>query len=216
MATFDDIKDQFPELVRKGLQGAFFYKRWDEADDEISTLKDATGLIALPTGYESAGILTKADGMSWTRDSDSADTEGWGYGEPVRRDVTKDVSGLQFTAIETRRSTLEMHEGLDLSAVKQDALGNVVFDKPDRPASIYYRGFALIKDGDGADAFYAAKWLPKFGVTDRGEVKWSENDEINYPVTITAYVDSAVGTSCRNLYAGPASVLTKMGFPVGP
>lgn len=214
MVTFGDLQTHFDELIRKGLEGSVFIKRYAAADPEIAALQDVSGLLALPVGYEDVGHITKADGVSWTRDVDNSDTESLGASAPTRRDVIKDITGLQFTMQESKRAVFELHEGIDLSAVIQSANGNVKWDKPDRPATIYYRAFVLFKDGDGVDALYFAKWLPRASVTDRGEQKWGEGDEIQYPVTLTAYVDSAVGTSVRSLWAGPVATLTQMDFPI--
>lgn len=214
MPTFAELQSHFQDLIRKGLEGSIFVKRFEDADEEIVALKDGTGLLAVPTGYEDVGYLTKDQGAQWTRSVDTSDTTSLGASEPTRRDIVSDVSGLQFTMQESKRAVFELYDGQDLSAIEQDANGNVTWDKPDRPANIYYRAFALFKDGDGADAVYFAKWGPRMQVTDRGEQSWNENSEIVYPVTLTAYVDQAVGTSMRTLWAGPAATLTKMGFPV--
>jgi hypothetical protein len=210
--TFNDLQTRFQELIRKGLEGSVFVKRYVDGDDEITTLKDATGLLALPTGYTDVGYLTKDQGVQWTRDVGTSDVESHGAAEPTRRDITSDVTGLQFTMQESKRQVFELYDGQDLGGVTQDANGNVSWDKPDRPASIYYRALVLFKDGDGADAVYFAKWLPRAQVTDRGEQSWNENDELQYPVTLTAFNDGTVGSSARTLWAGPAATLTKMGF----
>lgn len=212
MPQLAEIQEKFQDLIRKGLQGSFFVKRHVEGDPEITALVDAAGLLALPPGYTDVGYLTKDQGLEWTRDVSTSDVESHGAAEPTRRDVVTDVSGLQFTMQESKRQVFELYEGVDLSTVTHDANGNVTWDKPDRPASIYYRGFALFKDGEGVDATYFAKWLPRFGVTDRGSQSWNENDELQYPVTLTAFTDGEVGTSVRNLWAGPTARIERMGF----
>lgn len=212
MPSFADMQNHFDNLIRKGLEGSIFAKRFAPGDPAITALKDATGLLALPPGYQDVGNLTKDQGAQWTRAVDNSETNSLGKSEPTRRDIVSDVSGLQFTMQESKKAVFEMYEGIDLTGVTQDANGNVSWDKADRPPVIHYRMFALFKDGDGADAVYFAKWLPRAQVTDRGEQSWNENNELQYPVTITAYVDKAVGTSMRTLWAGPATVLTDMGF----
>lgn len=213
MPVFSDLQEHVDSLIRKGLEGSVFAKRFDAADTEITALKDATGLLALPTGYVDVGHLTKDQGVSWTRDVSTSEVESLGSGEATRVDILTDMSGLQFTMQESKRQVFELYEGQDLSALTQDANGNVAWDKPDKPASIYYRLLVLFKDGDGVDAVYFAKWGPRMQITDRGEQSWNENDEVQYPVTLRAFKDSAFGTSMRSLWAGPAATLTSMGFP---
>lgn len=212
MPTLEELQTRQRDLIRKGLIGSVFAKRRATGDAEISTLVDATGLLALPPGYTDLGYITKDQGVSWSRDVDTSDVMSLGAVEPTRRDITSDVVGLELTAQESKATVIGMHEGLDLSAVTYDANGNVSYDKPDRPTTLRYRVFVLFKDGEGADAVYFAKWLPNAQVTDRGEQSWNEDDEVQYPLTLTAYVDDVVGTSVRNLWAGPTALMTSMGF----
>lgn len=212
MPTFDAIQDHFQELIRKGLEGSVFVKRWETADTAITTLRDGTGLLAVPTGYEDVGYLTKDQGVAWTSETTTSDTTSLGAAEATRRDVTGVVKGLSFTMQESKRSVFELHEGIDLSDVEYDANGNLHWDAPDRPALIYYRTFVLFKDGDGVDAVYFGKWGPRMAVTDPGESSWNENDAVVYPVTMNAFNDSAVGTSMRTLWAAAPATLIKMGF----
>src|SRR5690625_1645564 len=216
MATFASLQKQADELIRKGLEGSVFVAPYSE-DTEITALMDTEGgLAALPDGYEDVGLITKDQGVSWSRDVETSDVESLGRAEPTRRDVTSDVTGLGFTMQEMKALTLELYEGVSLADVAAVAAGathsNVTFDKPDRPASIYYRALALFKDGEGADAFYFAKWLPRVQVTDRSEQSWNEDDEVQFGVTMTAFNDSDFGTAVRTLLGVPTALIEKMGF----
>lgn len=211
MPTFDALQDHADSLIRKGLQGSIFVAPYS-VSDEIDTLKDGTGLLALPTGYTDVGRITKDQGASWTRSVETSEVTSLGAASPTRIDVVSETRGLSFTMQESKRQVFELHEGLDLSAVTHDANGNVSWDAPDRPADLYYRVLALFKDGEGADAVYFAKWLPRAKITDTGEQAWNESNEIQYPVTMTAFVDETVGTAVRTLWAGSTARLTAMGF----
>lgn len=212
MPTFDDLQTVVDANIRKGRQGSVFIKPYVSGDPEITALKDATGLLALPTGYTDVGRVTKDQGVSWTRDVETSDVTSLGAASPTRRDIVSDVSGLAFTMQESKRAVFELHEGQDLAAVTYDANGNVRWDKPDRPAGLYYRVLVLFKDGEGADALYFAKWLPRAQITDRGEQSWNEDNEVQYPVTLTGFVDDAVGTAVRSLWAGSTARIGGMGF----
>jgi hypothetical protein len=210
--TFSELQDRAQTLIRKGLEGSVFVKRYDVADDPIDSLGSGSALAALPTGYADLGWITKDQGLNWTRDIETSDVTSLGSAEPTRRDITSDVSGLQVTAQETKAVTVGLYEGLDLSAVTHTT-GNVVIDKPDRPASIYYRVLGLMKDGDGADAIYIGKWLPRAQVTDRGEQQWNEENEVQYSFTFSAFVDPEIGTSQRLLIWSPTvGIIEDMGF----
>lgn len=212
MATFNDIKGHNPKNIRKILEMAIFVKRYDDADTEINSIWDGTGLT-LPAGYESVGLTTKSDGATWQRDQEVSDVTSHGYAEPTRRDILSDQTGLNFTAQEAKRTTLELDKGVDLSSVKPDANGNLVIDKPSRPQPLYWRVLAIGKDGDGPDAIYVVRWLPRAQVTENAEQNWSEESELTFPSTFSAYTDPEVGTAMREIWAGPGLDHVEMGFP---
>lgn len=212
MATFTEAKGHNPSNIRKVLEMAIFMKPWEEDDTEITSIYGATGLV-IPTGYLPVGMTTKSDGATWSRDQETSDVESYGYSEPTRSDIIKDVTGLAFTMQESKKLTMEVYHGLDLTAVTTDAQGNFYFDRASRPVSRKWRVLALGKDGDGPDAIYIAKWLPKAQVTENGEQAWSEGDEIKYPATLSGKTDEAFGTSYREIWGGPGVDHVAMGFP---
>ncbi|UDL14859.1 major tail protein [Arthrobacter phage Sarge] len=213
MATFTEAKGHTPSNIRKILEMAIFVKPVEDDDTAITQVYvTATGLT-IPTGYLPVGMVTKDDGATWTRDQESSDVTSYGYAEPVRRDIVSDVTGLSFTMQESKKTTMELFHGLDLSTVTTDSAGNFFFDKASRPAQRKYRVLALGKDGDGPDAVYVARWLPNAQITENGEQAWSEGDEVKYPATFTAYTDSTFGTSFREIWGGPGLDHAAMGFP---
>lgn len=214
MATFTEAKGHNPANIRKILEMAIFVKPVEDTDTEITQVYTAAGGLTIPAGYVAVGVVTKDDGATWSRDQESSDVMSMGYAEPVRRDIISDVTGLAFTMQESKKTVMEMHHGLDLSAVTTDAQGNFYFDKASRPAQRKYRVLALGKDGDGPDAVYVARWLPNAQVTENGEQAWSEGDEVKYPATITSYTDEGFGTSFREIWGGPGLDHAAMGFPV--
>jgi hypothetical protein len=214
MATFTEAKGHNRDNIRKVLEMAIFVKPVADADTAITQIyTTALGLI-IPAGYLPVGMVTKDDGATWSREQESSDVTSFGYAEPVRRDVVSDVTGLAFTMQESKKTTMELFHGLDLSAITTDAQGNFYFDKASRPVNRKYRVLALGKDGDGPDAVYVARWLPNAQVTENGEQAWSEGDEVKYPATFTAYTDTTFGTSYREIWGGPGVDHAAMGFPV--
>lgn len=212
--SFTEVKGHKGSNIRKILEMAIFAKPVEDADEEITKLWTSIDGLVIPAGYLPVGMVTKDDGATWSRDQESADVESFGYAEPVRRDITKDVSGLAFTMQESKRLTMELFHGLDLSAITTDADGNFFFDKASRPVQRKWRVLALGKDGDGPDAIYQGRWLPNAQITENGEQAWSEGDEIKYPASFTAYTDETVGTSFRELWGGPGLDHAAMDFPV--
>ena len=214
MATFTDVKGHKGSNIRKILEMAIFIKPVADADTEITKVYTTATGLTVPAGYIPVGMVTKGDGASWSRDQESSDVESYGYAEPTRRDITKDVTGLSFTMQESKLQTMELFHGLDLSGVTTDADGNFFFDKASRPAQRKYRVLALGKDGDGPDAIYVARWLPNAQITENGDQAWSEGEEVKYPASFNAYTDDEFGTSLREIWGGPGLDHAAMGFPV--
>lgn len=213
MATFTEAKGHKGSNIRKILEMAIFVKPVDDADTAIAQVYTTATGLTIPAGYIPVGMVSKDDGATWSRDQESSDVTSYGYAEPVRRDIIADVTGLSFTMQESKKATMEMFHGLDLSSVTTDTDGNFYFDKASRPAQRKYRVLALGKDGDGPDAIYVARWLPNAQITENGEQAWSEGDEVKYPATFTAYTDEAFGTSFREIWGGPGLDHAGMGFP---
>lgn len=173
-------------------------------------------LATLPSGFVTLGWHTKADGVSWTRDAATSDVESHGALEPTRRDITRDVSGLKLNAQETKMKTLEMFENVDLSSVvPTPTSGEIAWNRATQPATRYYRILAVGQDGAGTDAIYIARFCPRAMVSEYGEQTWSAENELIYPLTLTATVDSTLGYSMRTMIGGPGlkSRLVAMGFP---
>lgn len=212
MVTFTEAKGHLGSNIRKILEQAIFIKPVEDDDVAIDKIYTTAGGLTIPAGYMPVGMITKDDGASWSRDQESSDVTSYGYAEPVRRDIVSDITGLSFTMQESKKLSMEMFHGLDLSAITTDADGNFFFDKASRPAQRKYRVLALGKDGDGPDAIYVARWLPNAQVTENGEQAWSEGDEVKYPATLTAYTDSQFGTSFREIWGGPGLDHAAMGF----
>jgi len=210
--TFAASKGHKSANIRKVLEMAIFVKPVEDADVAIDKVWTTTGGLNVPAGYKPVGLVTKDDGASWSRDQNSEDVQSLGYAEPTRRDITSDVTGLSFTMQESKKLSMELFHGLDLSAITTDADGNFYFDKASRPATRKYRVLALGKDGDGPDAIYVARWLPNAQITENGEQAWSEGEEVKYPATFTAYTDDKFGTSLREIWGGPGLDHAAMGF----
>jgi hypothetical protein len=149
--------------------------------------------------------VDKGDGATWSRSVDTSEVSSWGAVEPTRTDITKQTDGLKFTAQETKRKTLELYEGVNLSGVVPDPVsGEVRFDRPPRPSTRDFRAFGLFVDGVGADAIYVTKLAPKATVTATEDSKWSDGDDpVSYGVTLTAQYDADAKTAMRFFFGGP-------------
>jgi hypothetical protein len=188
-----------------------------QAITPIESVWDAEdGGLIIPPNFIPVGLITKADGSTWSRSTTVADTESAGYAEPTRRDVTGDVRGLRFTAQESNRATLALYESLPADQVKQIAGGAVTYDAPARPGLIEYEVLAIAQDGVGADVLHQVRYLPRATMTEFSDQRWSEDGEWLYPCNFGAMVDPNAGTSLRTWWCGSEARLEGMGFdPAG-
>lgn len=157
-----------------------------------------------PGSWFKLGLITKGEGVTFSREVNTEVEESWGYNEPTRTDITSDITSAAFTLQETTRQTLELYDFVDLSAVTPDATtGEVAYNKPTSTSPVYKRMIYMAVDGAGTDRRYRFKIMPRaqvIGVTD--EV-WSQAAATKYPLTIRATVDAALGYAVRNVLAGP-------------
>ena len=212
--TFDTIRDANARLIRKALAGVVFIKRYAPADPAITQVYTTATGLKIPAGYVDVGAISKSAAVKFARDTASADVESWGFSEPTRRDLTRDVASMQFTMQESKKRVFELYNGVDLTSVVADAEKNIVIDKPTRPNNYDWRAFTLSKDGDGADAIYFMKWLPFCQVTAVEDQTWSEEAEVSYTVTLTGFEDPTLKTSVREIWGGPGIDTAGMGFSV--
>lgn len=202
--TYDALQQRKTQLIQKALQGSVFMAAASTTLPTAITTGASSDLQTLPVGFTDIGIVEKKGGVVWGRKVNTAETEGWGFVEPVRRDIVSVETTVKFTMLETKKQTLGIALGMDLSSVTADSTTKEVsFAAPTRPATIYYRLFGLFVDGTGANTIYVAKLAPKVSVTDVGDEQWTDGDAVGREVTCTAYVDSTAGYSMKYYFGGP-------------
>ena len=213
--TYDELQQRNAALIMKALQGSVFIAPYSAT--ALTTLTDTDKLLkTLPDGYEDAG-WTSSDGAQFSRNVDTSDITGWGSVEPLRSDVTSDVTTLQMELLETKSATIGLYTGADMTAVTPDATtGEVGIEKPDRPSFQYYRALAVAVDLTDDGEYYIARYLPRARVTDFDDQSFQSSDDspITWAVTMTGYLDPTLGYSEKYFFGGPgwASRLAAMGF----
>ncbi len=215
-SAYDDLQARKNHLIRKALEGSVFVA--PVTADAITDLTDDADklLKALPSGYEDVGWLSD-DGAQFSRDVDTSDITAWGSVEPVRSDVTQDTTTLQIACLETKKVTIGLYTGADMSAVTADATtGEVRIEKRARPGIQDFRVLAIGVDLTDAGELYVARFLPRARVTDYDDqnLQSSDDEPVTFPVTMTSYVDSTLGYSEKYLFGGPGwfAALSDMGF----
>lgn len=212
---FNALRGAQAKLIRKALGGLILVAPEDaEVPEKIFTGANTFADFAT-LGYKPLGWLTKGDGINFTRETEQAEVESFGAQEPTRIDFTKDVTSAAFKCQETNRQVLEMYHGVDLEGVTVDkTTGEFAFSSPDVPEAIYRRLIYIAKDGNGDDAKYIIKVMPRGIVSEVQEQAWSSESELASGLTVKATRDDVLGYSVRNVFGGTGflKLAADMGF----
>lgn len=212
---FDALADKQEELIRKMIDASVFIAPF--ASDAIDSLLDADkSLAALPAGYDDVGLFS-SDGAKFGREVDVSKITSMGRTSPTRTDIKGDNTTLQFAMQETKKATIGLYTGQDMTAITPDpSTGEVVIDKPTRPKPRFYRALVLGVDEIDGDELYVGRFLPRAMVTDYDEQAFQSDDDeaLLWGVTLEGHVDKVLGTAERWLFGGPAwfGMLAEMGF----
>ncbi|MER7331664.1 MULTISPECIES: hypothetical protein [unclassified Micromonospora] len=198
------LRDKKNQLIRKARDLSVFIA--PESADPITALTTGAtaDLATLPTGYGDIGF-TSTDGVGVTRETESSQVRSFGSTEPTREDVTNDTVTLSVTAQETKLLTIGLYTGVDTTNLKAAfTTGELSIEKPNLPNPRYYRLLALAVDESSDGEIYIAQVMPRARITEFGEQTFGEGDDpISYPLTFTAFRDSALGYSHRWIFGGP-------------
>lgn len=220
MPDYNGLKNLQDDLVRKALEGSVFMAPYTAPAITAMTSGASAALTALPTGYADVGLIEKKNAVTWSRKVTTQEVMNWGSIYAARRDITKDDSQLKFTMLETKKQSLEMYYGIDLSTAPVDPTSKELqFSQPERPETVYYRVFGLFQDGFGADAIYVGRFYPKASVTDMNDQKWDDDaDALLWDIAMTAVNDTVLNTPVMHFFGGPGwkTRLTAMGFGTNP
>ena len=199
-----EVNQAQPTQVFKALGGFVVAAPTATAIPTAFTDGATANLIQLPVAWKRLGLLSKKDGIDFSRAIKTDEEESFGFNEPTRTDITSDVTSAKFTLQQTTRAALEMYDFVDLSAVTPDTTtGEVSYNKPTIASPIYYRMIFVAVDGAGTDRRYRIKIMPRAQVTAVGDESWNNANATAFTLTMRATVDTALGYAVRNVFAGP-------------
>ena len=217
MATFEDVRDAQSHLILKALGGFIAVAPMSAEMPEAFTDESGALIDLKKAGFSSLGWLTKGDGINFSRETENQETESYGALEPTRVDFTKDVTSAAFRMQETNKQTLEMYHNTDLSDVVVGENGEFSFVNDAQPSTIYRRIIYIAKDGNGDNAKYIIKAMPRAVLSEVQEQAWSAESELSYGLTVKATTDDELNYSVRHAFAGPGikDLVADMGFQTG-
>lgn len=214
--TFDALVTKSTANVRKALKGGVLIAPISTALPASLTIDSpttpGTPVLQTLTGFVSLGYIADG-GAVFTENIQSADVQAWGLLEPVRRDITSDVTELKVTALESNKETLATYYQIDPASLTPDATtAELQIPKQVSPVAIYYRVLVISQDGAAGSEYWIARMMPRASITGLDNISLdSAKDPISYGMTFTAYTDPVAGYAVMTYYAGPAWKTNKTG-----
>lgn len=181
-----------------------------------TALTDATGLIALPAEWETAGEISRED-VSIGGEGDTENIVGYGSLIPRRVIKTEESMAFTFKAQETKRVNYELFFGDDLGDIVPDVNGEWRAYKGSGGDLVYKSVILVGLDGSAAAPIYPFWIFPKMSSSSSGEIPLSMSAALELPITLNAYEDPDFGPDGAYVAygmagAGAAAVNTEMGF----
>ncbi|MEV0028822.1 hypothetical protein [Nocardia sp. NPDC050793] len=196
------LKNAQRSLLLKPLDAAVFIAPWYTAAPTAFT--DASGALqTLPTAFKPVGLIDKKTGVAFARGITAAPIEAYGELQPVRNDITSDITTIEFQPQQTTALTLELTTSANLAQVKSNAAsGEVFFPQPASEQITYYSAIIIGKDGNDADPIYVFKVLPKVAVSKFGGEQWNPTEVLAQKLTMVAFKDDTAGYAVAHGFGG--------------
>jgi len=208
MADFgDDYSNKFTVNILKARSTSLLFAPVTSDPIEAVTETANATLLALPAGYRDAGLTTD-DGPTFSRATETDAVTSHGRTEPSIEDKVSDTLTMAVTFQEANATTLSLYYGLSkasLEGFRDPTTGELFMPTPELPDDPYYRCLAISRDSDrnGRGDVYFGYFLPKVKVSEPAEQAWGKTGEVQFGVTITAFVDDALKYSRAPFYGGP-------------
>ncbi|WP_278266220.1 hypothetical protein [Nocardia sp. AG03] len=209
------LKNAQRSLLLKPLDAAVFIA--PHYTPAPAALTDATGALqTLPAAYQPVGLIDKKTGVAFARGITAAPIESYGELQPVRNDVTSDITTIEFQPQQTTALTLNLATSTNVAAIKADAeSGEVFFAQPASEEITYYSAIIIGKDGNDADPIYVYKVLPKVAVSKYGGEQWNPTEVLAQKLTMVAFKDDTAGYAIAHGFGGSGwkKILAQTGIP---
>ncbi|MGV9822408.1 phage tail tube protein [Nocardia xishanensis] len=196
------LKNAQRSLLLKPLDAAVFLAPWYTAAPTAFT--DASGALqTLPAAFKPVGLIDKKTGVAFARGITAAPIEAYGELQPVRNDITSDITTIEFQPQQTTALTLELTTSANLAQVKSNATsGEVFFPQPASEQITYYSAIIIGKDGNDAEPIYVFKVLPKVAVSKFGGEQWNPTEVLAQKLTMVAFKDDTAGYAVAHGFGG--------------
>lgn len=189
-------------LLLKPLDAAVFLAPWYTPAPAAFTDSNAN-LQPLPSTYQSIGLIDKKTGVAFARGITAAPIESYGELQPVRNDITSDITTIEFEPQQTNALSLQLATSANLKQVMANASsGEVFFPQPTSEQITYYSAIIIGKDGNDAAPIYVFKVMPKVAVSKFGGEQWNPTEVLAQKLTLVAFKDDTAGYAVAHGFGG--------------
>lgn len=173
-------------------------------------------LTALPAGFVSVGEIAQKDGVKITPDTKTQEILGYGSLAPRRIVKTGESVELQLSPQEARNINFAMFWGTNPEDTVVDPVtGEYQILKSANAGKIQYYSVILVGQDENEFGFVHPYWIfPKMSVTKSDSFSLQMDQEVTYPITLTAFEDKAYGgyVAVGACGAGSAAMNADAGF----
>ena len=166
-------------------------------------------------GWRPVGIVN-SDGFSYSAEREKDEISGLGYSNFVRTDVLRMPRQCTFTPLQSfQRHMTELTQGVDLSAVTQDATtGEVVYDEPELPVDKEYPLLIIGEDGPADENWVMGLGFGTVKIASTAETVWGGEGAVSTQISVDIFTDEATGTPVRRYFGGTGALKHKdeLGF----
>ncbi|MFX0581187.1 Ig-like domain-containing protein [Nocardia nepalensis] len=208
------LKNAQRSLLLKPLDAAVFLAPW-YTPAPASFTDASANLQPLPAAYQSIGLIDKKTGVAFARGITAAPIESYGELQPVRNDITSDITTIEFQPQQTNALGLQLTTSANLQQVMANASsGEVFFPQPTSEQITYYSAIIIGKDGNDAAPTYVFKVLPKVAVSKFGGEQWNPTEVLAQKLTLVAFKDDTAGYAVAHGFGGAGwkQLLAKSGI----
>lgn len=158
----------------------------------LGTALPTTPIVVPNVAFTDLGYISE-DGISLSQSSSWQKIKDWG-GDQVRTFLTEFTGTLSWTFLETNDDALEAVYGaanvtVTAAGVSTGKYTAIKLNSSESPAGSWMFNMADSTVGDVARTMRIV--VPNGQITDRGDISFSRNEAVMFPVTLEAYPDAS-------------------------
>ena len=216
--TLDSLTGNRANMFRAANQAVLVRYRAPNTDaTKVATLVNAQGLLAIPAGFKTLGLLREGEGVELTSSMEASEARSEGRKQATMRWAASEEITVTFTVQEVLRRIVQAitNNLADDFKVTETATGFSI-RRGDVGDLAEWEVLVVALHGAGAEAVFNWFHLPLCELTSQGGRKFGVGQEAATQLTLSASLDEKLGYSINEGIEGPgltAALRESLGFP---